>query len=79
MGDILDGSINSSYFSVRGYFPLIRNDSIAHMHGHVDFVNEGLSFPQDVSLENSDDSYLYFRLALLHSMSFLLLFPLSLL
>ena len=63
---------------MRGYFPLIRNDSIAHMHGHENFVNEGLSFPQDVSLENSEDSYLYFRLALLHSMSFLLLFPLSL-
>ena len=62
---------------MRGYFPLIRNDSIAHMYGHADFVNEGLSFPRDVSLENSED-YLCFRLALLHSMSFLLLFPLSL-
>ena len=29
----LDDSIDSGNFSVRGYFPLIRKDSITHMYG----------------------------------------------
>ena len=29
----LDDSIHSGKFSVRGYLPLIRKDSITHMHG----------------------------------------------
>ena len=52
----LDDSNDSGNFSVTGYLPLIRKDSITH-------------FAQDLSLENSADSYLYFRLALLHSVS----------
>ena len=34
------------------------------------YVKEGLSFARDLSLENSADSYLCFRLALLHSVSY---------
>ena len=34
------------------------------------YVKEGLSFARDLSLENSADSYLSFRLALLHSVSY---------
>ena len=34
------------------------------------FVKEGLPFAWDLSLENSADSYLCFRLALLHSVSY---------
>ena len=66
----LDDSIDSGNFSVRGYLPLIRKDSSTHMHGLTVFVKEGLSFAWDLSLENSEDSYLCFRLALLHSVSY---------
>ena len=66
----LDDSIDSGNFSVRGYHPLIRKDSGTHMHGLAVYVKEGLPFARDLSLENSADSYLCFRLALLHSVSY---------
>ena len=40
------------------------------MHGLAVNVKEGLPFAWDLSLENSVDSYLCFRLALLHSLSY---------
>ena len=67
---ILEDSVNSDNFSVRGYFPLIRKDSSTPVHGLSVDVNEGLSFGWDLSLEKSADSYLFFRLALLHSVSY---------
>ena len=66
----LDDSIDSGNFSVRGYLPLIRKDSSTHMHGLAVYVKEGLPFARDLSLEHSADSYLCFRLALLHSVSY---------
>ena len=42
------------------------------MHGLTVYVNEGLPFAWDLYLENSEDSYLCFRLALLHSVSYFL-------
>ena len=45
-------------------------DSKTHMHGLRVYVKEGLSFARDFFLENSEDSYLYFWLALLHSLSY---------
>ena len=66
----LDDSIDSGNFSVRGYLPLIRKYSSTHMHGLAVYVKEGLPFVRDVSLENFADSYLCFRLALLHSVSY---------
>ena len=66
----LDDSIDSGNFSVRGYLPLIRKDSSTHMHGPAVYVKEGLLFAHNLSLENSADSYLCFRLALLHSVSY---------
>ena len=66
----LDDSIDSDNFSVRGYLPLIRKDSSTHMHGLAVYVKEELPFAWDLSLENSADSYLCFRLALLHSESY---------
>ena len=66
----LDDSIDSGNFSVRGYLPLIRKDSSTHMHGLAVYVKEGLTFARDLSLENSANSYLCFRPALLHSMSY---------
>ena len=66
----LDDSIDSGNFFVRGYLPLIRKDFSTHMHGLAVYVKEGLLFARDLSLENSADSYLCFRLALLHSVSY---------
>ena len=66
----LDDSIDSGNFSVRVYLPLIRKDSGTHMHGLTVYVKEGLPFAQDLSLENSADSYLCFGLALVHSVSY---------
>ena len=37
------------------------------MNGLADYVEEGLPFAWDLCLENSADSYLCFRLALLHA------------
>ena len=83
----LDDSVDSGNFSVRGYLPLIRKDSSTHMHGLAVYVKKGLPFVQDLSLANSADSYLCFRLALLHFTSidhllplcaqFFILFPLT--
>ena len=66
----LDDSIDSGNFSVRGYLPLIWKDSNTHMHGLAVYVKEGLPFARDLSLENSADFYLCFRLTLLHSVSY---------
>ena len=66
----LDDSISSGNFSVWGYLPLIRKDSSTHMNGLAVYVKEGHPFAQDISLENSADSYLCFRLALLYLVSF---------
>ena len=65
---------NLDNFSVGGYLPLIQMDSSTHMHGLPVYVKEGLPFAQDLSLENSTDSYLCFRMALLHSLSYFFFF-----
>ena len=66
----LDNSIDSGNFSVRDYLPLIRIDSGTHMHGLAVYMKEGLPFAWALSLQSSGDSYLCFRLALLHSVSY---------
>ena len=66
----LDGSVDSGNFSVRGYLPLIRKASTTHKHGLAVYVKEGLRFARDLFLESSADSYVCFRLALLHSVSY---------
>ena len=63
-------SINSGNFSMRGYLPFIQKDSSIHMHGLAVYVKQGLPITHDLSLENSADSYLCFRLSLLHSVSY---------
>ena len=55
---------------MRGYLPLIRKNSSTHTHGLAVYNEEGLPFARDLSLENSADSYLCFRLALLRSVSY---------
>ena len=48
-----EDSVDSSNFSVRGYIPLIQNDSVTHMYGLGVYLNQGLLFM---------DSYLCFWL-----------------
>ena len=56
----LGDSIDSGNFSVMCYLPLIQKDSVTQMHGLVVYGKEGLPFAQDLTLENSADSYLCF-------------------
>ena len=63
-------STDSDHVSVRGYLLLIQNDSITHMHGFATYVKEGLPFAPDLSLENSVDSTLCFRLVLLQPLPY---------
>ena len=63
--------IDSGNLSMMGYLHLIQKDSITHMHGLGVYVKERLPCAvQDLSLQNSADSYLCFKLALLHSVSY---------
>ena len=55
---------------MRGYLPLTQRDSSTHMQGLAVYVKKGLSFALHLSLENSADSHLCFRLALLHSVPY---------
>ena len=63
----LDRTIYSVKFSVRGYLPLIRKDS--SIHGLTVYMKEEFLFARDLSLENSENFYLCFWLALFHSVS----------
>ena len=54
---------------------LMWKDSSTHRHGLAVYIKEELPFACNLSLENSADSYLCFRLALLHSVPYF--FPLS--
>ena len=54
----LDGTVDFGNLSVRGYLPLIRKSS--NIHGFAVYVQEGLSFAQDISLENSRNFHLCF-------------------
>ena len=47
---------------MRGYLPLIEKDSTTDIHCLEVYVKEGLPFAQDLSLENSADSCMCFRL-----------------
>ena len=63
----LDDSIDSGNFSVRSY--LLFNLK-GFYYSYTVYVKEGLPFAQDLSVENSGDSYLFFRLAFLDSVSY---------
>ena len=62
----LEDSIDSGNFPARDYLPLIQKDSTTHKHGLVFSVKEGLPFARYLPLEHPADSYLCFRLTLLH-------------
>ena len=65
-----DDSVDSGNFAVRGYLALIRKDSVTLMHVLAVYVKEELPFLWDIFLENSTNSYIFFLLALLHSVSY---------
>ena len=67
----LDYSVDCGNFPVRGNRPLIQKDSAMDMHGLTVYVKEGLPFARDLSLEDSADFDLCFRLASPHSVSYL--------
>ena len=67
MWDKLGESIDSGNFSATSYLYIIWKDSITHMYGLAVYVNEGFPFAWYLSLENS---YLCFRLAWLHLVSY---------
>ena len=48
----IDDSICFGNISVMGYLPLIQNNSITHMYGLAVSMKKGLSFAEDLSLEN---------------------------
>ena len=51
---------DSGNFTVRGCFPLIWKDSTTHMlYDLAGYLKKGLPFAQDLSLENSVDSYVF--------------------
>ena len=64
----LDDSIDSSNISVKSYLPYFEK-IVTYMHGLAVCMKEGHSFARGLSLENSEDSYLCFRLTLLLSVS----------
>ena len=66
----LDDSVDSDNFSLRAYLPLIWKNSITDMRDLAVYVKYGLPLAQDLPLEISTYSYLCFRLALLHSVSY---------
>ena len=73
----LHDSVDSGNFSARCYLLLIQKDSITHMHGLAVHVKEGLPFAWVLSLENYANSYIYFQLALRHSVSYFFFLYLS--
>ena len=52
----LDDSIDSGNISLRGYLPLIQQDSNTHLYGLAVYVKERLPFAWNLSPENSTDS-----------------------
>ena len=69
----LDDSKLILWISLWGFiflFEGLSSYSITDMHVLAVYVKKGLPFAQDLYLENSADSYLCFRLALLHSVSY---------
>ena len=46
----MESLIDFSHFSARGYLPLIRKDSVTHMHGLADYLKERYTFALDLPL-----------------------------
>ena len=72
MWDRLGWNDGSGNVSVKGYLPLIRKDSVIHMHGLAVYVKEGLVFAWDLYLKNSVDSHVFNWLCFIQCSVFLL-------
>ena len=68
----LDDSIDSGNFSVRGYLPLIRRDSGAHMHGLTDFLLHGTYLYKNLQIFTYVFDWLYFTQCLFSSIDHLI-------
>ncbi|CAE1168972.1 unnamed protein product [Acanthosepion pharaonis] len=67
----LVSSIPSSDLSIPGYLPLLRKDSLTHMHGLSVYVKDHIPLARELSLESPDQSYMCLRLSLLNAVSYL--------
>ena len=65
----LDDSDSGNFF-LRSCLTLIQKDTVTDMHGLAVYVKVGLLFAWHLFLDKSADSYLYFQLALLYSLSY---------
>ena len=66
----LECSIDSNSVWVSEGYRHVINNSVFHVHSLAVYMKEGLPFASDLSLENSEDFYICFRLALLSSFSY---------
>jgi len=67
----LNPAVSSSDLSVDGYYPLIRKDSDSHMLGLGVYLRSNSPICREIRFESSDISFMCFRLAPLHSITFL--------
>ena len=67
----LNPSVSNKNLNVAGYLPLVRKDSSTHMHGLGVYVRDNLPLARIPTLEDPNESFMCFRLSLLHSTSYL--------
>ena len=70
--DFCDGNIQDSDFQLPGYLPIHRKDA-GQIHSLGVYVKSNLPIAQETTLEDENESYMCFRLALLN----LHIFPVS--
>lgn len=67
----LNSEVSSSDFCVDGYLSLQRKDSKFHMHGLAVYIRNNLPIARECRLESPDESFMCYRVALLHSTTYL--------
>ena len=67
----LSSAVSSCDLSVDGYLPLVRKDSNSHMLGLGVYIRKNSPICRETRFESSDYSFMCFRLAPLHSITFL--------
>ena len=65
----LTADIADDNFSVSGYLPIKRKDSLNGKHGLAVYLKSSLPISRQEDLEHPDSPFMYFRLSLLHSTS----------
>jgi len=69
----LNESVPNSDLIIPGYLPLIRKDSIKHMHGLGIYVRDNLPIAREVELEDKQHPFICLRVALMQSTSYVYL------